>query len=160
MWRWRATYNWKFFDEGYNFGSYFNRSLHTKLWASKVAKVPILGISGLPFGCPKTKWHLGVGLMAKHREYYKGEGNGFPQVQAVVNFMSLCLLVPRPCCNYALTNLLFGLCRSVWVIDLLVTLFSPYAGARACPFTRPPWICKLRSAPWLLILPLFSNLDS
>jgi hypothetical protein len=29
--------------------------LHTKLWAPKVAKVPNLGISGLPLGSPKTK---------------------------------------------------------------------------------------------------------
>jgi hypothetical protein len=34
--------------------------------------------------------------MAKHRVYYKGEGGGFPQVQAVVNLMSPNLLVARP----------------------------------------------------------------
>jgi hypothetical protein len=27
----------------------------------------------------------------------------------------------QKCCNYALNNLLFGLCRSVWIIDWLVT---------------------------------------
>jgi hypothetical protein len=52
--------------------------LHTKLCAPKVAEVLTLGISGLPFGSPKTKCHLGVGPMAKHRIYYKGEGGGFP----------------------------------------------------------------------------------
>jgi hypothetical protein len=35
--------------------------------------------------------------MAKHIEYYKGEGGGFPQVQAVVNFVSPCLFVVCPC---------------------------------------------------------------
>jgi hypothetical protein len=45
--------------------------------------VPILGI--------ETKWHLGVGLVANHREYYKGEGGGFPQVRAVVILVSPCL---------------------------------------------------------------------
>jgi hypothetical protein len=39
------------------------------------------------------------------------------------------------CCNYALTNLLFGLCKFVWIIDLLVTLPSPYPRAPPCPST-------------------------
>jgi hypothetical protein len=41
--------------------------------------------------------HLGAGLVATHREYYKGEGDGFPQVWAVVSLVSLCLLVACPC---------------------------------------------------------------
>jgi len=35
--------------------------------------------------------------MAKHRIYYKGEGGGFPQVQAVVSLVSPCLPIVRPC---------------------------------------------------------------
>jgi len=35
--------------------------------------------------------------MAKHRIYYKGEGGGFPQVQAVMSLVSLCLLMAHPC---------------------------------------------------------------
>jgi len=54
--------------------------LHTKLWPPKVAGVPILEISGLPFGIPGTKCHLGASPVAKHKVYYKGEGGGFPQV--------------------------------------------------------------------------------
>jgi len=42
--------------------------------------------------------------------------------------------IHQKCSNYALTNLLFGLCRSVWVIDLLVTLLSPYLKAPTCTF--------------------------
>ncbi len=41
---------------------------------------------------------------------------------------------PR-CPDYALINLLFGLCKSVWVIELLVNLPSPCPGAPACPST-------------------------
>jgi hypothetical protein len=41
-------------------------------------------------GNPGTKWHLGDGLMAKHKVYYKGEGGGFPQVRATVSPMSPC----------------------------------------------------------------------
>jgi len=40
--------------------------LDTKLWGPKVAGVPTLGISGLPFGSPKRKCHLDVGLVEKH----------------------------------------------------------------------------------------------
>ncbi len=92
------TYHWKALDEGYNFALYLIliESLHTKLWGPKVARVPILGISRLPFGTPKTKCHLNVGLVESHRIYYKGEGGGFLQVRATVNLMSLSLPVAHP----------------------------------------------------------------
>jgi hypothetical protein len=59
-----------------------------KLWAFKVAKVPIVRISG---------WHFGVGPVAEHRVYYKEEDGGFPQVRAMVSLMSSWLPVVRPC---------------------------------------------------------------
>jgi len=79
MCRWCATHCWKALDEGYNFVSnlILIRGLHTKLWPFKVVGVPTLGISRLPIGSPRTKWHLGVGLVAMHIIYYKGEGGGF-----------------------------------------------------------------------------------
>ncbi len=83
---------------------------------------------GPPLGSPRTKWHLGVGLMARHKVYYKGEGGGFPQVRVVVNlWVCVCpWFVHAPkCFNYALTNLWFRLCRSMWVIELLVNLPNP-----------------------------------
>jgi hypothetical protein len=60
--RQRATYCWKALDENYNFALDYTsiRGLLTKLWGSKVAKVPTDTISGLlgrnprkekPFGC-------------------------------------------------------------------------------------------------------------
>jgi len=58
--------------------------------------IPILAISGLPLGSPGTKSHLDVGLMERHRVYYKGEGGDFPQVRAMVSLMSLNLPVARP----------------------------------------------------------------
>jgi hypothetical protein len=42
-------------------------------------------------------WHLNVSLVAMHKEYYKGEGDGFPQVQAVVSFVSSWLPMARSC---------------------------------------------------------------
>jgi len=58
--------------------------------------LPSLGISGLSFGSPGTKCHLDVGLVERHKIYYKGEGGGFPQVQAVLSLMSLSLRLVRP----------------------------------------------------------------
>jgi hypothetical protein len=48
--RWCATYLLKALNEGYNFALelILIRGLQEKLWASKIAEVPILGISGLP----------------------------------------------------------------------------------------------------------------
>jgi hypothetical protein len=45
-----ATYHWKVLNKGYNIPLEFTsiKGLHKKLWASKVARVLILGISGLP----------------------------------------------------------------------------------------------------------------
>jgi hypothetical protein len=41
----------------------------------------------------------------------------------------------KKCSNYALINLLFGLCKSVWIIDPLVTGPSPHPRALTRPFT-------------------------
>ncbi len=46
-------------------------------------------IWGLSLGSPGTKCHLDVGLMETHIVYYKGEGGGFPQVQAMVSLGSI-----------------------------------------------------------------------
>ncbi len=68
----------------------------------KVVGVPIYGISRFQLESPETKWHLNVGPMANHREYYKGEGGGFPQVWAMVNLVSPCLRMVSPCTKNAL----------------------------------------------------------
>jgi hypothetical protein len=56
------------------------RGLQKKLWAFKVARVLVLRISKLQLVSPGTKSHLGDDHVAKHKECYKGEGSGFPQV--------------------------------------------------------------------------------
>jgi hypothetical protein len=55
------------------------------------------GNFGTPTWESQDKMTFGASPMAKHRVYYKGEGGGFPQVQAVVNFVNSCLPVSRPC---------------------------------------------------------------
>jgi hypothetical protein len=52
-------------------------------------------IMGLPLGSPRTKCHLDVGLVERHKVYYKGEGGGFPQVRAVVNLVNPSLPMVR-----------------------------------------------------------------
>ncbi len=98
MCRWYVTYHWKALNEGYNFGLELIsiEGLHIKLWGPKVVGVPILAISRLPLGSLGTKSHLDVGLMERHRVYYKREGGGFPQVRVVVSLVSSSLPVVRP----------------------------------------------------------------
>jgi len=51
-----------------------------KVMAPQSRGSPNLGDSGLPLGSPKTKSHWDVGPVKRCRVYYKGEGDGFPQV--------------------------------------------------------------------------------
>jgi len=62
--RGRVTYRWKALDEIYNFASDCTsiRGLLTKLWGSKVAGVPIGGISELPLGSPEREKPFGCSL--------------------------------------------------------------------------------------------------
>jgi hypothetical protein len=136
--RWRATYRWKDLDEVYNFalGLIQIWGLHTKLWAPKITGVPTLGISRLPFGSFETKWHLGVGPVARHKVYYKGEVVTSPKSKlGWVLIVRGCpwLVCALKCSSYALTNLLFGLCRSVWMIELFVNLPSPIPELQHAP---------------------------
>jgi hypothetical protein len=42
-------------------------------------------ISRLPLGSPRTKSHLNAGAVERRKEYYVGEGGGFPRVRAMVS---------------------------------------------------------------------------
>jgi hypothetical protein len=94
--------------------------MHRKLCASKVARVPVVGISGLPLGSPETKSHLDVTPVERCRVYYKREGGGFPEVQAMVSLVnpSCPWLVLAPKVFQLCTNhLVLVLCRFVWVVE-------------------------------------------
>jgi hypothetical protein len=128
--RWCATYYCKPRDEGYNFASDLIsiKGLHTKLWAPKVVGVPTVGISGLPLGSPVTKWHWVLVPWLGTKYTIRGKVVASPKSGPWwVLWICVCpWLVRAPkCSNYALTNLLFGLCRSMWVIELLINLLSP-----------------------------------
>jgi hypothetical protein len=67
-------------------------------------------------GFTKTKSHLDVVPVERRILYYKGEGGGFPQVQAVVSLVNLncSWLVLAPKVLQLCTNhLMFILCRFV-----------------------------------------------
>jgi hypothetical protein len=44
-------------------------------------------LSGLHFGSPNKMCHSDVASAVKRKEYYKGEGGGFPRVEAVVSLV-------------------------------------------------------------------------
>jgi len=80
-----------------------------------------------------------VGPVGKHREYYKGEGGGFPPSlshgESYESVFTRGLSVHQKCSNYASTNLLFGLCKFVWIIDPLVTCCNPHPKVPTRPYT-------------------------
>ncbi len=102
-------------DKGYNFASDLIsiRGLHAKLWAPKVAGVPVVRISGLPFGSPETKCHLDVGLVERHKVYYKEEGGAFPQVRAVMSLSCPWFVLAPKMLQLCTNHFVLVLCRSV-----------------------------------------------
>jgi hypothetical protein len=67
-----------------------------------------------------TEWHLGAGPMAKHKVYYKGGRWWLPPSlgygESCESMFAHSSSMHQKCSNYTLTNLLFGLCKSMWVI--------------------------------------------
>jgi len=96
--RWSATRRWKALEEGYKFGLdlVLIRGWGEKLWSPKVPGVKTETISGLHFRSPGKKCHSDVTSMGEPREYYMGEGGGFPRVRTMVSQISSCCpwLVP------------------------------------------------------------------
>jgi hypothetical protein len=155
-----ATYCWKALDESYNFASdhIAIRGLLAKLWGSKVARVPFGAISGLPLGSPEKNNHLDVASVESCRVYYKGEGGGFPQVQAVVSIVCPCcpwlVLAPRVlqlCTNHFVCVM----CRPMWVSEACELFLVPSRSSNTplCPSK----CCELGSVFQLLLLRLFST---
>jgi hypothetical protein len=95
-----ATCIWKALNESYNFGLNLVpiRARGEKLWMPKVPGIQSGIVSGLHFGNPGKKSHLDVASAQSCKEYYKGEGGGFPRVRALVSQVSPSCpwLVPTP----------------------------------------------------------------
>jgi len=95
-----ATWLWKALKYSYNFIS--DLALiglcSRELWAPKVPGLQPGTVSGLQLGSLGKKCHLDASPMESCREYYMGEGDGFPRVRAVVSLMckSACGLSQHP----------------------------------------------------------------
>jgi hypothetical protein len=85
-----ATHCWKALEESYKFALDLIpiRVLSRELWVPKVSGVQTGIVSGLLLGSPGNKSHLDAGAVEQCREYYMGEGGGFPRVWAVVSQVS------------------------------------------------------------------------
>jgi len=145
VFRQRATYRWKALDKSYNFASYHTliQGLLAKLCGSKVA------------GVPGEKSHLDVGPVERCRVYYKGEGDGFPQVRAVVSLVCPCcpwlVLVPKVF-QLCINHLVWVVCKPVWVNEACQLFLVPSRSSNMPLY--PSKCCELRSVPQLLPLPL------
>jgi hypothetical protein len=97
--KWSATHCWKALKESYNFGLDLVsiQARGEKLWTPKVPGVQTGIVLGFHFGSPRKKSHLDASAAESCREYYMGEGGGFPQVRAVVSQVSSRL--PMACPN-------------------------------------------------------------
>jgi hypothetical protein len=133
-----VAYRLKALKKGYNFVSNLTSiwGQHKKLWASKVKGDSISGIFQL--GSPGTKWHLGARPMPSIENIIRGEVVASPSLGRD-EFCEFVFVrdssVHQNCSNYALTNLWFGLCRSMWIINLFITRLSPHPRAPTRPFT-------------------------
>jgi hypothetical protein len=78
--RWSATHCWKALKESYKFASDLIpiEGLSKKLRMLKVSGVHTGTISRLHFGSLGKKCHLDASAAERYREYYMGEGGGFP----------------------------------------------------------------------------------
>jgi len=84
------TWYWKALEESYNFGSDLIPigGLSQEIWVPKVPRVQPGTVSGLLLGSPEKKCHSDVAPVEQRKEYYMGEGGGFPRVRAVVSQVS------------------------------------------------------------------------
>jgi hypothetical protein len=96
--KWSATHHRKAFKESYKFALDLVSIgvWGKKLWTPKVPGAQTGTILGLHFGSPGKKCHSDASATERHREYYMGEGGGFPRVRAVVSQVSPRLPVACP----------------------------------------------------------------
>ncbi len=83
-----ATWRWKDLDEGYNFDSdLVTIGLCNREFARPKFRESSRDNFETPFRESQEFVPLDVASMANCREYYMGEGGGFPQVRAVVSLV-------------------------------------------------------------------------
>jgi hypothetical protein len=148
----RATYCWKALNQGYNFvwDLIVIEGLHTKLWGPKVARVPTLGISGLPFGTRQNAiwmWPPKKGAEYTIREKVVASPKSGPWWVLWIRVCPWFILTPKRW-NYALIKL-FILCKSVWMIKRLSFFLVPSRNSNMpfYPF-KVMWAKERASTPY------------
>ncbi len=71
------------------FKPHFNPTSKREVMGPQSRRSPNFGNFRTPTWEFRDKMPFGCGLVEKHKVYYKGEGGGFPKVQAVVSLVSL-----------------------------------------------------------------------
>jgi hypothetical protein len=145
--RWHVTYHSKYLDKNYYFSLNLIsiKSLHAKLLTPKIVGVPGQNVIWVLIPWPGTKYIIKGKVMVSPKSK--------PWWILWVYVCPWFVYAPK-CSNYALTNLLFGLCRSVWMIELRINLLSPIPKLKHAPL---PLKCyKLKSVPQLCLLLLFT----
>jgi len=117
--------------------------LHKKLWAYKVMGVQILGIWG------HALW-LGTENIITRNVATSCKFGLWWVCESVFTRGSF---VHKKWSNYTLTNLLFSLCRYVWIIDSLIICSNPHSEALACPSTfEVLWLKKHTSTAYPFVI--------
>jgi hypothetical protein len=85
-----ATWRWKAFFEGYNFGLDLVpiKGRGEELWSPKVPGLQPGTVSGLHFGSPGKKSHSDATPVGERRVYYREYGGGISRIRAVVCLVS------------------------------------------------------------------------
>jgi len=117
-------------------------------WAPKLRESHLVRV-----GVSRKKSHLDVSSMTSHKVYYKGEGGGFLQVQAVVNLVCMCcpwlVLAPRVlqlCTNH----FVWVVCWLMWVSEACQLFLIPSRSSNTPLY--PSKCCELGGVPWFLPL--------
>jgi hypothetical protein len=101
------------------------------------------------------KNHLDVGSVASHREYYKGEGGGFPQVQVVVNLACPMAHPSTKVAKLCTNHFVWVVCKPMWVSEACQLFLVPSRNSNTPLY--PSKCCELGSVPRFLPLSLFST---
>jgi hypothetical protein len=102
------------------FRTHINRRFAKKVMGPQSRRSPKFRNFGTPTWESRDKMPFGCGPRGRHKVYYKGEGGGFPQVQAAVSLVSSScpwLVLAPKALQLCTTHLVLVLCRSVWVVE-------------------------------------------
>ncbi len=150
-----VTYCRKALDKGYN---YFLISPQLEVW-KKVMGLPsrkspnFWEFRDSQLGSCKIKWHLGATLWLLINNIIRGKPPSLGRSESCEFVYVRGSSMHQKCSNYALTNLLFSLCRSMWIVGSLVTRCNPHPKAITHPSypTKMLWVKEHPSTPSSII---------